>query len=280
MNMTASEHRQIARDALKGKWPLAVLCGFIAVITGAVSKSGGEINIDLSEMESIPLDSIPEALQMLLTTVLGVALGTGILLAIAGSIVKMVVGGAVGIGYREYLLNLIDGQEAEFHQLFDPFHRLGQPVLLRVLRWLIGIAPGAALLIMTPLLTVELLNIAVFGAMIGVLVLMVYVSYGLEMSEFIMAEEKNCRAVDALKQSWNLMSGNRWRLFCLGLSFIGWAILATFTLGIGSLWLVPYEQTAYASFYRELRPRNVRTRAVNDGGGEDTPLLGGDPELP
>ena len=49
-----------------------------------------------------------------------------------------------------------------------------------------------------------------------------------------------------------MMSGNRWRLFCLQFSFIGWSILSALTLGIGGLWLTPYTQTATAAFYREI----------------------------
>lgn len=49
-----------------------------------------------------------------------------------------------------------------------------------------------------------------------------------------------------------MMRGNRWRLFCLHVSFIGWDILCTLTLGIGYLWLRPYKQTAEAAFYREI----------------------------
>jgi len=49
------------------------------------------------------------------------------------------------------------------------------------------------------------------------------------------------------------MKGNKWRLFCLRLSFIGWDLLcALFTLGIGFLWLNPYKQVAEAAFYREI----------------------------
>ena len=48
------------------------------------------------------------------------------------------------------------------------------------------------------------------------------------------------------------MQGNKWRLFCLELSFIGWGLLCALTLGIGSLWLRPYEEVARASFYRQI----------------------------
>ena len=49
-----------------------------------------------------------------------------------------------------------------------------------------------------------------------------------------------------------MMSGIRWRLFCLQFSFIGWAILCALTLGIGNLVLTPYRQAAEVAFYRDL----------------------------
>jgi len=50
-----------------------------------------------------------------------------------------------------------------------------------------------------------------------------------------------------------MMDGNRWRLFCLQISFIGWSILSSLlTFGIGDLWLTPYRQAASAAFYREI----------------------------
>ena len=57
---------------------------------------------------------------------------------------------------------------------------------------------------------------------------------------------------EAIKKSKEIMSGNRGRLFCLHLSFIGWEILNVFTCGIGSLWLNPYRNAATADFYREI----------------------------
>ena len=53
-------------------------------------------------------------------------------------------------------------------------------------------------------------------------------------------------------QGFAIKTGNRWRLFCLHVSFIGWAILCAFTLGIGNLWLNPYKNAATATFYREV----------------------------
>ena len=44
----------------------------------------------------------------------------------------------------------------------------------------------------------------------------------------------------AIEKSMAMMEGNKMKLFMLDLSFIGWAILCIFTLGIGLLFLQPY----------------------------------------
>ena len=49
-----------------------------------------------------------------------------------------------------------------------------------------------------------------------------------------------------------MMIGHKWEYFVLELSFIGWAILASFCL-IGMLWLAPYMNVTYANYYLNLR---------------------------
>lgn len=55
-----------------------------------------------------------------------------------------------------------------------------------------------------------------------------------------------------------LMKGNRGNYFLLDLSFIGWAILACLTLGIGMLWLLPYIQVAAVCFYERVAKPEVK----------------------
>ena len=64
-------------------------------------------------------------------------------------------------------------------------------------------------------------------------------------------------------------------LFCLDLSFIGWALLAVLTAGIGNLWLVPYMTVSRAAFYRSL-PRSMGDRAPNGWQPNPGPQPGGD----
>lgn len=73
------------------------------------------------------------------------------------------------------------------------------------------------------------------------------------MTSYILAENPEMTARDAIRKSKEMMQGNRTRLFCLGFSFIGWSIFSIMTLGIGNLWLMPYMYAAEAAFYRDLK---------------------------
>ena len=77
-------------------------------------------------------------------------------------------------------------------------------------------------------------------------------SYSYAMIGYILAEHPELTASEAIARSKEMMSGNSFRLFCLHLNFIGWAILCAFTFGIGNLWLTPYRQAAASAFYREV----------------------------
>ena len=58
--------------------------------------------------------------------------------------------------------------------------------------------------------------------------------------------------MEAIEASKQMMDGNKWALFCLDFSFIGWALLSACTLGIGDLFLNPYTRMATAHFYLNL----------------------------
>ena len=59
-------------------------------------------------------------------------------------------------------------------------------------------------------------------------------------------------AMQALRESHRLMKGHRMELFLLNLSFIGWMIVGSLCLGVGTLWVSAYMETANAVFYEEL----------------------------
>ena len=93
---------------------------------------------------------------------------------------------------------------------------------------------------------------------IGAILLIVGGIYGIikgllySLSYYIAYDNPEMTTKEAVEKSAELMNGNRGNIFVLELSFIGWAILATFTLGIGFLWLIPYVQVALICFYEEV----------------------------
>lgn len=77
------------------------------------------------------------------------------------------------------------------------------------------------------------------------------------MYPYIIAENPEIDAMEALRKSEEMMRGNKTRLFSLYLSFIGWFILTIFTFGIGMFFLLPYVQVSVANFYADLRGPKV-----------------------
>ena len=78
-------------------------------------------------------------------------------------------------------------------------------------------------------------------------------AYSYAMTPYILAAYPDVRARDALKLSMRIMNGHKAELFVLQLSFIGWAILSSFTCGILMiLYVGPYMQATMVGYYCEL----------------------------
>ena len=86
-----------------------------------------------------------------------------------------------------------------------------------------------------------------------ILAINLYIGFTYSMVDLIvLANHDDNGAIDSLGASRKLMKGYKWRFFKLNLSFIGWAILCIFTLGIGFLWLSTYINMSTVNFYQEL----------------------------
>jgi uncharacterized membrane protein len=231
----AKDFRASARLALSGKWWEAVVAGILASLLGVVNSTGGVIitlNFVGSEDSTagnqtgttVNPFADPEFLSTFLTVfgiVFGVILVVGIAFFIIGSIVSP--------GYAKYNLDLIDGNYTEIRTLFNYFVHWKKVIVANLLK-------------------------GIFIALWSLLFIIpgIFAIYNYAMVPYILAEDPTIAPSEALKKSKAMMYGNRWRLFCLEISFIGWAILAALTFGIGGFWLIPYEQAAFADFYREI----------------------------
>lgn len=73
------------------------------------------------------------------------------------------------------------------------------------------------------------------------------------MTPYILVDNPELSADQAIHRSREMMNGRKFDLFYLYLSFIGWYILALITCGIGFFWLIPYVGTAKAAFYEDVK---------------------------
>ena len=78
-------------------------------------------------------------------------------------------------------------------------------------------------------------------------------AFSYALTPYILLDEPELTAKQAISRSCEIMQGRRWKLFCLYFSFIGWGILCLLTFGIGFLWLAPYINASIAAFYEDAR---------------------------
>ena len=235
----AEDFRRIARNVLTNKWFIAVAVGLVASILGGISGGGPEfkVNIDGSNI-SMNFNVAGQTIKSIGTNG-GVDSEVGafilaslpiiIIASLFAAVIYFALGSFIGVGYAKFNLNLVDKKNAAFETLFEYFSHWKTTTIARLLRalyvflWsLLFIIPG------------------------------IVAGFSYAMTDYILAEDPELTADEAISQSKSIMMGNKWRFFCLQFSFIGWDILATLAFGIGHLWLTPYKQAAYAAFYREV----------------------------
>lgn len=72
-------------------------------------------------------------------------------------------------------------------------------------------------------------------------------------SFYIAIEHPEYDANTCITESRKMMNGHKWEYFCLQLSFLGWIIVGSLCLGIGTLWVTAYMRAANAAFYEDLK---------------------------
>ena len=119
----AADFREIARNALRGKWPVAILTGFVASLIGAgIASSGGGGSSNSNDSSSgIIQDFQATELWLQLRTFLIIAA----VILVIWVIVTIVISGAGKLGYAIFNLKLVDNRDAAFSDLFSQFDRLG-----------------------------------------------------------------------------------------------------------------------------------------------------------
>ena len=221
--LKAKDFRAQARAALKGKWVQAAIAGLIASILGASifyhGYAGSSAGSATGTEEEVAIT-------------FGIILFIVAVFAIVGA-VYILIGAIAGLGYAKFNLALYENETADFKMIFSERSRYKDCFKLFVMQYLYIVI--GSLLLVVPGVIAYYANI---------------------MAPYIMVDNPQMTAREAIKASQAMMKGNKWRLFCLSWSFIGWDILAFFTLGLGHIVLCPYVEAACAAFYRELKANN------------------------
>lgn len=234
----AKDFRMEALNALNNRWGLAIGVGLIASILGGGIPSGISSYISNSASRSSQTYSTSPYINHNYG-IAGLTIGLTLIL-IAIMLVFYVIAAAVSLGYICFNLKMLrPGGQPTVNDIFSRFRILWKAVALNLI-------------------------IGIFTFLWSLLFLIpgIYAAYGYSMAPYLLAENPDMSAREAIRLSKEMMNGNRWRLFCLEISFIGWGLLSVLTCGIGFLFLSPYMALARAAFYNEVSGNNIRSEEM------------------
>ena len=133
-------------------------------------------------------------------------------------------------GYTVFFLRMAREENTDYERLFDGFSQYVRITLAELLK-----------------------GIYVLLWMLLLIIPGIVKDYSYAMTEFILKDHPEMSGEEAICQSMKMMQGHKMQLFLLDLSMIGWFILSCLTLGIGFLFLIPYNNSAHAHFYEDLK---------------------------
>ena len=249
---------------------------------------------EMLDQELTDFDSIVEFLEEeypmfnLIVTVAVIVFVVVFVLALA---FHFFVSSPVKVGYQRFCLEVLDGNESEIRvgTLFRFFKQsYGKTIglnfvhgLIMDLTWLpmlVCMAIGGVSFASMMFAPADTSDLAVMGGLLAFLGLTFLgliisvcinlpVSYAYSMAHMIMADYPGVGAIEAMRLSRQMMKGNKFRLWCLDLSFIGWQLLGACCCGLGAYVVTPYQYVARAAFYHEISgrktPEDVEFPSIN-----------------
>lgn len=226
--ISISEQKKKALSQLKGNWsnPVITTLLFFAISISASIALSGMVYLFIFVISLILSFSSLASTQDLTTP----AYILQIIYQLLGFAVNLLVV-PLSVGIIKYFLMFSKSQKPDIVNLFDGYkHSFDNSILASIL-----------------------VNVYTFLWTLLLIVPGIIKKYAYSMTFFIIADEPNISANEAIKKSEAMMKGYKWNYFLLQLSFIGWSLLAIFTCGIGFLWLTPYMQTASSHFYLKVK---------------------------
>ena len=228
--LKSKELRVKAWESLKGKYWMALLA---SLITGAIYSLGEGLTSLSRNLAEIPASVDVSELDSTMVVGGAVISGIALVLLVIGVIFGFFVGNVAMAGACNYYIKNTDSKPSlsdAFSTFKVKYTRNVGTLLLRdvktILWTFLFIIPG------------------------------IIKSYEYAIIPYILADDPEISSKDAFKKAKAMMTGNKWRLFKLNFSFIGWELLTILTLGLGMFFLVPYIEAANAEFYVELKNKS------------------------
>jgi uncharacterized membrane protein len=213
--MNRYELKMRAKDALQGKWIIAIAVTIIALILNNIhlSTDTSIFRFSGSWMEHIrvlsPLSSVSSSIS---------------------SLINFILSGPVAYGVAFFYLNILREDEARVESMFQGFKRFLDTLL--------------AYLFISIFTFLWFLLLIIPGIIAGL-------SYS--MTYYILIDHPELTPLEAIRLSKEIMVGHKGELFVLGLSFIGWFFLGLITFGVGLLYVIPYFNATLAEFYLSIK---------------------------
>lgn len=166
-------------------------------------------------------------LAALTTLVMGLIVGASGFIFIG----PLLLTGPFTLGYISFLKSVkAKSEDARLERLFDGFSD-----------FLRGFLGG---LLVSIFVCLWMLLLVIPGIIMG---------YAYSMTFYILSDDKDISAMDAIRKSRAMMRGYKWKLFCLQLRFFGWLLLSMLTFGILLFWIQPYMDMATLNFYNDIK---------------------------
>lgn len=147
-----------------------------------------------------------------------------------GSVASLLIEGPLILGLALFYLDLARKQPVDVSQVFSGFNDFPRAFVAYLLM-------GIFVILWSLLLIVP-----------GIIAAIAY-----SQTYFILVENKDLSALDAIRKSKQMMLGHKKKFFFLSLRFLGWFLLSVLTLGIGFLWSIPYFWVTMAKFYDDIK---------------------------
>lgn len=159
----------------------------------------------------------------------------------SGSLLTLIIGGPFALGGAILSLTIARGQAEKVEMIFEGFQHFTTALVTYLLMVLYVVL--WSLLLIVP----------------GIIAALSY-----SMTFYILADNRDLKPQEALKQSRQLMDGHKMKLFKLCLWFLLLSVLCILTLGIGFLFLIPFVNVTMATFYEDISSSPAGTYKEKD----------------